>query len=273
MTRMGMLAGAIAVLLTGGLAANAAPASSYASDQVNLRIVADAPGPGGTVRGAVLVDIAPGWHTYWLDPGASGIPPRIDFSGTQGLDATDLAFPAPLRFGEGLARANGYDRPLAIPFELSPQPGVSLDTVAASLAIGVCHEICIPVQAELATRAGAADVAQIVDAAFAALPAADGHLGRIRSATLPDGGDMLTVVVETALDAPSTDLFVLGPQGWYFDEPAPPVRNGDSLEFSVPVAGRPRGETGGPDAVEMVVTGAAGSFAAEAVPVASGQPG
>ncbi|MDE0921879.1 protein-disulfide reductase DsbD domain-containing protein [Aurantimonas coralicida] len=267
------IAGGIAAMAMGAATAEAGPASTYASEQVTLHLVAGEAAPDGTVRGALLLDLAPGWHTYWLDPGASGIPPHIDFTATDNLAAADLKFPAPLRFGEGIARANGYENAVAIGYALTPRPGTTLDTVTASLAIGVCQDICIPVQAELAANAGDTAATETVVATFAALPARGGPLGRISSAVLPAGGDVLTVAVETVLDAQDADLFVRGPEGWYFDEPATPVRNGDSLEFRVPVVGRPRGATDGPATVDMVVTGARGDFAADAVPVTTDTPG
>ena len=266
-------AGGIAAMAMGAATAEAGSTSTYASEQVTLRLVAGEAAPDGTVRGALLVDLAPGWHTYWLDPGASGIPPRIDFTATDNLANADLKFPAPLRFGEGIARANGYENAVAIGYALTPRPGTTLDTVTASLAIGVCQDICIPVQAELAADTGDVAATDTVEATFAALPARDGPLGRISSAVLPAGGDVLTVAVETMLDAQDADLFVRGPEGWYFDEPATPERNGDSLEFRVPVVGRPRGATDGPATVDMVVTGARGDFAADAVPVTTDTPG
>ncbi|MEP0508303.1 MAG: protein-disulfide reductase DsbD domain-containing protein [Aurantimonas coralicida] len=267
------IAAGIAAMAMGTATAEAGSTSTYASEQVTLRLVAGEAAPDGTVRGALLVDLAPGWHTYWLDPGASGIPPHIDFTATDNLAAADLKFPAPLRFGEGIARANGYENAVVIGYALTPRPGTTLDTVTASLAIGVCQDICIPVQAELAADTGDAAATETVAATFAALPARDGPLGRISSAVLPAGGDVLTVAVETVLDAQDADLFVRGPDGWYFDEPATPVRNGDSLEFRVPVVGRPRGATDGPATLDMVVTGARGDFAADAVPVTTDTPG
>jgi len=270
MRDVSILAAAFAATAMVAGAAFAAPVAIYTSDQVDLRLVASAPGPDGTVRGALLVELAPGWHTYWLDPGASGIPPHIDFTATEGLATAELMFPAPLRFGEGLARANGYDRPVAIGFALSPEPGADLETIAANLAIGVCQDICIPVQAELSVPVGDDDrTTAAVDAAFAALPESDARLGHIRTAALADGSDILIVTIDTALDAGATDLFVRGPAGWYFDEPAPPERDGDTLEFKVPVAGRPRAANGAPDSVDMVVTSEDGDFAAGSVPVVS----
>jgi hypothetical protein len=39
----------------------------------------------GLHMAALQLDMAPGWKTYWRQPGDSGIPPRFDFSQTEGL--------------------------------------------------------------------------------------------------------------------------------------------------------------------------------------------
>ncbi|NDV85957.1 hypothetical protein GTW51_04495 [Aurantimonas aggregata] len=245
--------------------------SVSAAEPMTVRLATAPAGADGSVRGALILDLAPGWKTYWVDPGASGIPPTIDFTATEGLAHADLHFPAPQRFGEGLARANGYRHSLAVAFVLAPETGAALGPVAASVLLGVCREICVPVQATLTTAE--ADSAA-VQAAFSALPVR-GEASALASATL--SGDMLAVAItrpetdEADVSDHAADLFVAGPAGWYFDEPGAPARHGDELVFQVPVLERPRGETGPPERVDVVFTDNAGALEAKGLAVALSQ--
>ena len=196
--RAGSLAAALSLaglaLFGAATSADAAPQSSLATDQVRLELLREAPSADGSVRGALVIDLAPGWKTYWIDPGAAGIPPTIDFSATKGLKDADLRLPAPHRFGEGFARSNGYDAPLAAAFTLTPRKGETLGPVTASVMLGVCHDICIPVQATL--TADDADEKTGVESAFSALPKANGEIGTIDPATAAASADALTIRVD-----------------------------------------------------------------------------
>jgi DsbC/DsbD-like thiol-disulfide interchange protein len=35
---------------------------------------------GAVLMGGIAFQLQPGWHTYWRNPGDSGVPPRFDFS-------------------------------------------------------------------------------------------------------------------------------------------------------------------------------------------------
>ena len=43
----------------------------------------------------IKFDLAPGWHTYWRYPGASGISPEFNFADSQNVTAGEALFPAP----------------------------------------------------------------------------------------------------------------------------------------------------------------------------------
>ncbi len=55
------------------------------------------PDADGMLRGALQVDLKPGWKTYWRDPGDTGVPPQISLSGAS---LAGVSFPAPRRFKE-----------------------------------------------------------------------------------------------------------------------------------------------------------------------------
>lgn len=54
--------------------------------------------PGKPFTVAVRLDIDPGWHTYWINPGDSGYPTKIDWELPDGFLAGPIQFPAPHLF-------------------------------------------------------------------------------------------------------------------------------------------------------------------------------
>ncbi|HEY9058565.1 MAG TPA: protein-disulfide reductase DsbD domain-containing protein [Aurantimonas sp.] len=265
-------AGALGLALLASEAHAEGNGATLATDQVTISLARENAMPDGTVRGALVVDLAPGWKTYWIDPGASGIPPTIDFSETRGLGGATLRFPAPHRLGDDISRANGYKQPVSIAFELAPKPQAAIGPIEAQILLGVCSEICIPVQATLTGESEAAVDAPLVAAAFSALPDRSGDVGRIRSAVADAKGDWLTITAEYDGAADAPDLFVRGPEGWYFGEPAAPTSQGDGFVFKVEVVERPRAAEGAPETIDVVFTDGPRAFEANDIAVAPRPP-
>jgi DsbC/DsbD-like thiol-disulfide interchange protein len=47
------------------------------------------------LRAGVEIWLDPGWHTYWRDPGDSGVPPTFDFAGSENVKSVIVLWPAP----------------------------------------------------------------------------------------------------------------------------------------------------------------------------------
>ncbi|MBP0614500.1 protein-disulfide reductase DsbD domain-containing protein [Jiella mangrovi] len=259
-------AAAILLLAASPSMAAGSRTSVFQNDEVTLRLVRAAGPDAGTVRVALLVDLAPGWKTYWIDPGASGIPPQIDLSKTEGVASVHDHFPPPHRFGEDDTRANGYKGDVAFAFELDTRPGETIGAVKAAIFLGVCNDICIPVQAELQT-AGADDEAAVTSA-FAALPQA-APAGAFSVSAGPDGKTLRVTVKsgDEPKDDAAPDLFVISKDGWYFDEPTQVTRKGDTQVFDVPIAEAPAGAQTSPATIDLLYTAGSAAVEAENVPV------
>ena len=133
------------------------------------------PDAEGRLLGVLDVQLAPGWKTYWRDPGASGVPPTIDVSTSRNVRSAELEFPAPERHDPGNFSWAGYSRPVSLPvtfqFETPGKPA----SVDATIFLGICETICVPVKASLVLDPTSdpdnpADVT-LVASAHAALPA------------------------------------------------------------------------------------------------------
>ena len=44
----------------------------------------------GIHMAALQLDLAPGWKTYWRQPGDSGLAPRFDFSQSEGVQTVEV---------------------------------------------------------------------------------------------------------------------------------------------------------------------------------------
>src|SRR3569832_2616140 len=56
---------------------------------------------GTVLLGGIAFQLQPGWKTYWRAPGDSGVPPRLDFSKSDNIDAVSVLWPAPMKFDDG----------------------------------------------------------------------------------------------------------------------------------------------------------------------------
>jgi thiol:disulfide interchange protein len=108
--------------------------------------------PGETAWLGLRIEHDPHWHTYWINPGDSGLATRIEWSLPEGFAAGDILWPRPTRLVAGPLTNFGYEGdlllavPLAVPESLRPGSEVSLSMRADWL---ICEEICIPDGADL----------------------------------------------------------------------------------------------------------------------------
>ena len=129
-----------------------AGASWTGSPRVTVELVSegDAVAPGKTFWIGLRQTIAPGWHTYWINPGDSGEPPQIDWALPAGFSAGAIAWPHPERIRVGPAMSYGYSNevvlpiPVTAPADLVPGARVTLSGRASWL---VCEKECIPEEA------------------------------------------------------------------------------------------------------------------------------
>jgi DsbC/DsbD-like thiol-disulfide interchange protein len=199
------------------------------------------PDARGVVRGALEIDLKPGWKTYWLDPGDAGVPPTLDASASRNVAAADMSFPAPRHFNDGFAEWAGYDEPVTFPVTFTLGDPTQPAAVEAAVFLGICETICVPVQATLKLDTSSdpdnADDAETVQAAFEALP------GPARPdfgvTPLAGGKDEVLVEADFPGDREAVDFFLAGAEGYQF---GPPERRfeGDRLMFSVPILDRPQ---------------------------------
>jgi DsbC/DsbD-like thiol-disulfide interchange protein len=182
------------------------------------------------LRGGVEIRLAPGWKTYWRYPGDSGVPPTLNFAGSENVKSVTALWPAPERFNDGAGgHSIGYVGDFVLPLRIAPQDPARPSALRVTLDYAVCGNLCVPVQASLdlalSGKAGAEDGA--LAAAEARVPrrvplGAGGDLA-IRAVHRVTEGGHARVVVEVAAPADTpVDLFAEGPTAeWALPLPEP----------------------------------------------------
>lgn len=124
------------------------------TEHVTAELVAerDAVQPGQSLQIGLRLQHVPGWHTYWRNPGDSGLPTRIDWQLPAGASVGDIEWPAPKRLPLGPLVNYGYEDELLLPLRFTAPadavPGQSLQLRAEAHWL-VCKEVCIPENATL----------------------------------------------------------------------------------------------------------------------------
>jgi DsbC/DsbD-like thiol-disulfide interchange protein len=139
---------AVLLMMSAVAGATAQDASAWQKDrQSSLRLLAGTR-DGAAALGGIELRLDPGWHTYWRDPGDSGVPPRFDFSRSENVDSVSVLFPAPKQFEDGAGgQSLGYQDQVVLPLRIvAKNPGKPL-TLRATINYAVCDKICVPVEA------------------------------------------------------------------------------------------------------------------------------
>jgi len=108
--------------------------------------------PGNQTYIGLNFQLEKGWHIYWVNPGDSGQPPRVEWHIPAGLSAGELEWPAPRRLGTSTIVDFGYDNAVMLLVALrasSTFPANQAAQIGAELKVLVCREICIPGKAKV----------------------------------------------------------------------------------------------------------------------------
>ncbi len=126
-------------------------ASTPRHTKVALVAETDAVQAGRPLTVGIRLQMEPGWHTYWRNPGDSGLPTRVRWTLPAGFEAGELRWPYPERFDSGPLVSYGYAHEVLLPVELRVPAtlGVPELKLAARVEWLECQEICLPGRAEV----------------------------------------------------------------------------------------------------------------------------
>ena len=172
------------------------------TEQVRAELIAHAPQgavPGQPVWVGLKITHQPHWHTYWKNPGDSGLPTTLEWTLPAGVTAGEIAWPAPKSIAIGTLTNYGYEDTLVLPVPLTISPafqaGLTGDLeIKLNASWLVCRQECIPQDGNFVlhvpVRGSVAINGADFDAARAAAPTA-----LVGSAQSQVAGNVVTVTV------------------------------------------------------------------------------
>ena len=150
-----ILAFLLAVLLTAPAFAQSSAPSPGASpvtsvvetDNVKAELLADVSTvkPGEPFWVALRQTIRPKWHTYWKNPGESGLPTEIAWTLPPGAKADPIVWPTPILFEIGGITNYGFKDEATLLVRITPPADLAGPLkLAADANWLVCEDVCIP---------------------------------------------------------------------------------------------------------------------------------
>ena len=190
----------IAQLLLTWLVATALPALALdlpagpvvKTAQVRAELLAHAPegvAPGKPLWLGLQLQHAPGWHSYWKNPGDSGLATELRWNLPAGASAGEIAWPTPRKFRLGELANYGYEGQLLLPIPVTVTPEFQGNELKATLHASwlVCRQECIPEEGRFELRIAAEGSTAAHAVAFeAAAEAAPHELAPGRSQAQPE---------------------------------------------------------------------------------------
>ncbi len=171
---------------TQGLALTQLPAPASGPIRVEAVVVElvsrqSAVAPGQTLELGLRLQHDPDWHSYWRNPGDSGLPTQLELTLPAGFEAGAIQWPAPQRHFIPPLANYGYEGEMVLPVPVQVPatvegPSLRIEGKASWL---MCRDICIPGEASVAlvlpvVREGAAPPstphAALFEAAQARMP-------------------------------------------------------------------------------------------------------
>lgn len=259
----------------------AAIAEPVRRDHATVELITERPAvaPGERFHVGLRIRHDPEWHTYWINPGDSGLPTRLDWRLPEGVTVGEIVWPAPRRFDLGGVVNFGFEGDLLLPVPVTVDPGVPPGTrleLGAKASWLICKDICIPGDAELAVAvdvvapdaAPPAAASEVTEAFVSAMAAVPKRLPA-SSARFAERGESIDIVVDglrEGIDPGALEIFPVAPQ-ILASAPSPAV----ALESGAIGIRSPKNDyfVGLPERVDLVVVHGSGhareAWAVEAI--------
>jgi thiol:disulfide interchange protein DsbD len=266
----------ILLLLT--QAAHAATSAPVATERDTASIVSqsDAYAPGQPLRIGLRLQMAPGWHSYWLNPGDAGAPPTIDVTGAA---AGPITYPVPQQLRESGLTSFAYTGDLLLPVTVTPPAAAHGPlTLGVHATWLICANVCVPEEAQFSLTLPQGTAA----------PGADAPLFAATDAKMPRPSPFVAHVTPAGLltlAAPHLavrDVKFFPAEAGVFDQGADPSVQNDGAVLSVQLKPLhpldPKTHAGGVllitdqggETAALAVDAAPGGAAAPSVPTAPG---
>jgi len=229
----------------GGTPAVAASSPWFQTEGARIRLVSMPSPDSGAIEAGLQFELEPGWKTYWRTPGASGLPPQINFLGSENVEKTEMILPTPTRFADGGGMSAGYKKAVTFPIKVKAVLEGRPLTLKANGLVGICGTICVPVQfklelTETGNRAVPGDVARALFDAAQSITKPFHDEQHMQKVTYDADGQTLFATAKVPAGTDKADLFVEGPFNWYLSPISASKIDGQTAEFSIPLRDLPK---------------------------------
>ena len=206
----------------GGASANKARGSVVSTAQVQATLQVYAPnglGAGETFWLGLQIQHQAHWHTYWRNPGDSGLATELQWQLPEGLKPGNLIWPAPQKIPVGSMANYGYEGTVLLVTPVQVAPKFKANEASSDITVQlhaswlVCKQECIPQEGDFVVRVPVKGSSVMAPEAFhAALANQAQMLTGKHEAVIAEDGRTLTLKVETLPPELSSGAWTVFPQ-------------------------------------------------------------
>jgi len=104
---------------------------------------------------ALKLNMKPGWHVYWRNPGDTGIPVTINWDNPEGFSASEIHWPHPILFDLAGFISYCYENETFLLVQITPPNNLQTGDevlLKASAEWLACKDICVPEDTEVSIK-------------------------------------------------------------------------------------------------------------------------
>jgi DsbC/DsbD-like thiol-disulfide interchange protein len=177
----------------------------------------------GYWQAGIVIDMEPGWKTYWRIPGDAGIPPQFNWTGSENVASVDVQLPTPTRFHDASGDGIGYHDKVLFPLRITPKIPGQMPLVKLDMFFAVCNTVCIPAKAKLDLLLEVSGWNPLLETWRKRVPVS----GQIVTSARGETSEAKPMLV-LKLSRPVEDVFVEADSQIYFGEPRFDIAAGEA---------------------------------------------
>ncbi len=205
--------------------------------------------PGKPFTVGLLLQMAPGWHTYWKFSGDAGLPTELKWKLPPGWKTGEIQWPIPLKtIDPGDIETYGYENEVLLMQEITPPPNINTSSVKLIAEANwlVCEKICIPGGTTLQLDSPVAQTSQPANtdifARYRRLLPQNWPGANVAGAEWNRVGSDVRLKITSKILAkyPVVDFFPLPEQETIVGHPVIQSRNNNEILFRIPLESAPK---------------------------------
>jgi len=195
--------------------------------------------PGKPFQLALHMKMAPGWHSYYANPGESGMATKITWKLPPGFKAGPIRWPIPKRIVVGGVAGYVYENEVWLVTDITP-PATFWETgrppiIQARAKWLLCREVCVPQHSDL-TFVVEQTSSSTPNPDFALAQNSESLNGSELKLSATISGKIASLLLDTELVKPELVQFFPG-DPTYFGAEIPSIKHdGNGLNIAVPLS-------------------------------------